>query len=150
MKSSVVLALFCTIWAGPALASGCPAGKIGPTPFKPITETKGNLTVNTYHVMDLSREEIAAPGWKFRVRAITVPAGAMIALHSHDKRPETVTMKHGTLTIYEQNCTIGYGMTEGQVYQSGRNDAHWAVNETKDAAVMYVVDLVSKDTFPIR
>ncbi|KRG68771.1 cupin domain-containing protein [Pseudoxanthomonas dokdonensis] len=136
----------------PMLASaangGCPSGKSGPQPLPPATQAKGEVDVHVEAEMDLGLEAIASPGWRYRARTVTIPAGVVIPLHSHDKRPETVMMKHGGLTIYELDCTVGYTMQEGQVYQSGHGKQHWAVNETDHPAVMYVVDLVSKDSFP--
>lgn len=70
-------------------------------------------------------------------------------MHSHNDRPETVMMKHGELTIYESDCKVPYTMKEGEVYQSGHGKSHWAKNQSDHYSVMYVVDLVKKDSFPV-
>ncbi|WP_417330192.1 cupin domain-containing protein [Halomonas cupida] len=146
----LVAATFILMSPVAAVASngGCPSGKEGPTPFTPITERSGLINVHVAAEMPLSEEAINDPGWRFRARTVTISPGATIPIHSHDQRPETVTMKHGALMIYETDCTVGYSMQEGEIYQSGHGKSHWAVNETDDYAVMYVVDLVKTDSFP--
>lgn len=154
MKTYRRIALVATIATllSPAAAlaadGGCPAGMQGPTPFTPITERSGLVNVHVAAEMPLSEEAINDPGWRFRARTVTISPGATIPVHSHDQRPETVTMKHGELMIYETDCTVGYPMREGEIFQSGHGKSHWAVNQTDDYAVMYVVDLVKTDSFP--
>ncbi|MGX5218676.1 cupin domain-containing protein [Pseudomonas segetis] len=149
MKAASIVAT-CVLALSPAIVfgSGCPKGKEGPTPFKPITESSGSLDVQIYSQTDLGSEAIKAEGWRFRARTIVFGKDAVAPLHSHDKRPETAVMKHGSVTVYEQNCTVSYEMKEGDVYQSGHGDAHWVVNTSGAPAVMFVVDLVNEDSFP--
>lgn len=144
--ASAIIALSLSSTA--AFASGCPVGKEGPSPFTPVTTTEGDIQVHGYQVTDLSQEAIAADGWKLRSRSIAFPAGSVIALHSHEQRPEMAMMKHGTVTVYESNCTVSYQMKEGDVFQSGKGDAHWVGNESEEIAVMYVVDVFAKESFP--
>ena len=153
MKHSIAAVLAVTAAAAaaaPALAAngGCPAGQEGKTPFTAPTASKGHVDTHIYAQMPLGEQAIKAPGWRFRSRAIAVGPGAVIAVHSHNERPETVTMKQGELKIYETNCKVGYAMKEGEVFQSGHGKEHWAANETDHTAIMYVVDLVKEDTFP--
>ncbi|MEH6578923.1 MAG: cupin domain-containing protein [Amphritea sp.] len=136
------------VLSGPVIASGCPEGKEGPNPLTPLTELKGDVAVHTYAKMDLGKEAINAKGWTFRARSIMFAPGSVVQLHSHDKRPETAMMKHGKVTIYETNCTVPYVMGEGDIYQSGAGDAHWAVNHSDEHAIMFVADILSTDTFP--
>lgn len=133
-----------------AANGGCPAGETGPATQKAVTEQKGNVEVYTESELPLDNETINARGWRFRARSIAVAPGATIPLHSHNDRPETVMMKHGELTVYETDCQVGYKMKEGEVYQSGHGKSHWVVNESNHYSVMYVVDLVKEDSFPVK
>lgn len=133
-----------------AANGGCPVGQEGKNPLTPPGVQKGVVEVHLNAEMPLGDQAINAPGWRFRSRTITIGPGAVIPLHSHDQRPETPVMKHGSVTIYETDCKVGYVMKEGDVYQSGRGKSHWAVNETDHYAVMYVVDLVKDDSFPVQ
>ncbi|WP_234262497.1 cupin domain-containing protein [Klebsiella aerogenes] len=134
------------VWAA---NGGCPAGDAGKAEQPPVTSQKGIVEVYTEAELPLANEAMHAPGWRFRARSVAIGPGAVIPLHSHDNRPETVMMKHGQLTIYETDCKTGYTMKEGDVYQSGHGKSHWAVNESGHFSIMYVVDLVKDDTFPV-
>ncbi|ARU87843.1 cupin domain-containing protein [Pseudomonas sp. M30-35] len=142
--ATCVLALSSTA----AMANECPAGKEGPTPFKPAMESKGSIEVIQNGKIDLDNEEVAAKGWHLRSRTIYFGKDSVAQLHSHDKRPEIATMLNGKVMIYSKNCTVGVEMKPGDVYRAGRGDSHWAVNESGKPAVMYATDIVSKDTFP--
>lgn len=152
IKKSFLFFILAFSGIGMAHASngGCPKGQEGSSPFKAATVQKGIVEVFTESELPLADETINAPGWRFRARTITIAPGAVIPLHSHNDRPETVMMKHGELTIYESDCKVPYTMKEGEVYQSGRGKSHWATNQSSHYSVMYVVDLVNKDTFPIN
>lgn len=146
-RTAAILGL--SVMASSVFASGCPAGKEGASPFARMTETVGQLEVTLEALTDLGGEAINATNWKYRARSVVIARGAVIAWHSHDKRPELVMMKHGSLTIYEDNCTVGYAMEEGRVFHNGHGDSHWARNEGESAAVMYVTDIYSQDSFPV-
>ncbi|MFI8483141.1 cupin domain-containing protein [Pseudomonas sp. NPDC078700] len=146
---ALLIALSMLSFSALAANGGCPAGKEGKQPKTPLTKQVGDLDVHLESEMDLGLEAINSPGWQFRARTVTIGAGTVIPLHSHNERPETVMMKHGGLTIYELDCTVGYTMQEGEVYQSGHGKQHWAVNETDHPVVMYVTDLLTKDNFPV-
>ncbi|GDX06619.1 cupin domain-containing protein [Buttiauxella sp. A111] len=150
MKHLTLIIAASLAFSAPVFASngGCPVGKEGATPFTPQNAQQGEVFVHTAAEMNLGEETIHAEGWKFRARTITLSPHAVVPLHSHNDRPETVTMKQGAITIYETTCTVPYTMKEGEVYQSAHGKSHWAVNESDDYATMYVVDLVNKDTFP--
>ncbi|HAV1831699.1 TPA: cupin domain-containing protein [Enterobacter hormaechei subsp. steigerwaltii] len=132
-----------------AFAGECPAGKEGPTPFKPVLETKGPIQVTDNGEIKLDSEAVNAKGWHLRSRTLYFGKDAIAQLHSHDSRPEIATMLSGSVTIYAENCTVGVKMKPGEVYRSGRGDSHWAVNESGAPAVMYATDIFSKDTFPV-
>lgn len=127
---------------GVAHAGGCPEGKQGPTPFEAVTESSGDIKVHEYQRLDLGAERMAAEGRVLRARTISFGPGAVVQLHSHDNRPETAMMKHGTVTVFETNCQVSYPMREGVVYQSGIGDDHWVSNDTEETAVMLVVDIL--------
>lgn len=143
--TALVFALSCTA----AVAGECPAGKEGPTPFKPITETKGPIQVVNNGQILLDDEAVAAKGWHLRSRTIYFGKDSVAQLHSHDEHPEIATMLSGSVTIYAKNCTVGVKMKPGEVYRAGRGDSHWAVNESGAPAVMYATDIFLKDTFPV-
>lgn len=152
MKSLSTMGLLavCLFSSGFSMASNgvCPAGKEGPSPFeKPAKESPG-IVVHVSNEMDLTKEAIAADGWRFRARTIVIPPGAAIPLHSHNERPETAVMKSGEVTVYEPDCTVPYVMREGVVTQNGHGKSHWVRNESDEYSIMYVVDLVKQDSFP--
>lgn len=142
-------ALIIALSSTAALAGECPAGKEGPTPFKPAMETKGSIQVVNNGQFDLDNEAVAAKGWHLRSRTIYFGKDSVAQIHSHDERPEIATMLSGSVTIYAKNCTVGVKMKPGEVYRSGRGDSHWAVNDSGAPAVMYATDIYSKDTFPV-
>lgn len=132
-----------------AANGGCPVGQEGPSGYPVASSTQGIVAVHSESELPLAGETINAPGWRFRARTITIAPGAIISMHSHNDRPETVMMKHGELTIYESDCKVPYTMKEGEVYQSGHGKSHWVKNQSDHYSVMYVVDLVKKDSFPV-
>lgn len=67
----------------------------------------------------------------------------MVKLLLHGDQPEIAVMQHGTVTMFEANCTAPYDMSEEVVFQSGLGDSHWAVNNTNETAILFVVDLLT-------
>lgn len=147
MKTLTTLTLISALGSTAAYAGGCPVGKEGPMPIDAVTESSAGIDVTIYQTMDLGEQTIAAEGWNMRARTIAFPPGSKVKLHSHEDRPEMAVMKHGSVTIYEANCTVPFDMTEGVVFQSGKGDDHWAINDTEETAVMFVVDLLTSGDF---
>lgn len=153
INASKYIVFSALIISGTSLAhasnGGCPTGQEGLSEYPVPSSTKGIVEVHTESELPLAGETINAPGWRFRARTITISPGAVIPLHSHNDRPETAMMKHGELTIYESDCKVPYTMKEGVVFQSGHGKSHWVKNQSDHYSVMYVVDLVKKDSFPV-
>lgn len=145
---SMALGLLGLISPATAQAEPCPSGIVG-DPGAPPTTSSGTAVVANQASTELSGEEILAPGWRLRTRTITFAPGAIVSLHSHDKRPEMATMLVGTVMIYQLGCKLPIAMRPHEVHSNGRGVAHWAVNESKEFAVMYVTDLVAEESFPI-
>lgn len=156
MRSVSVIAT-CLFALSPAvaLAGECPEGKEGPTPFEVVTESKGEIDVKLNGEfplagqIPLTEESVAEGNWRMRSRSITFGAGAIASAHTHAMRPEIITILEGAVTIYAEDCTVGVEVKPGDIYRSQDGDTHWAVNEGDVPAVMFAVDVVDMDSFPV-
>jgi quercetin dioxygenase-like cupin family protein len=131
-------------YSAQAAEIGCPKDQIGPTPLKPVTEPIGQIEVQTHSLVDLGKQAIGAPGWNFRARSIFFGSESSGPVHSHDRSPEFVMVKHGSITLHDANCKVPITLIEGQVYHAGIGTTHWGVNPTKDPVIVYIVDIVDE------
>lgn len=138
------------LFTSSSFAGGCPEGQVGKNPLPPATKASGKLYIHQQAQMQLGEQTINADGWRFRSRTLTFAPGTVVPLHSHENRPETAEMKVGQVRVYESNCKVPYTMAQGEVFQSGKGDSHWVINESDSIAVMSVVDLVKTDSFPTQ
>lgn len=120
------------------LASSCGPLIAAAEPIAP-RNTNG---VQTSHVetLDLSPWSDSMKGRLLRIRKLTIQSGGVIAVHSHDDRPDASYLVQGELTEYQVQGSIKRRVGD-TVHTAGKGVTHWVVNEGNAPAVLIVVDI---------
>jgi quercetin dioxygenase-like cupin family protein len=121
-----VVVISAALWS----ASGQPA---------PPTENSKSITMKLLGAVDLGPEIDGMAGRQLRMRAVTIPPGAVFAVHSHKDRPGIAYILQGTITEHRGDVAKDYG--PGETWTEDRNTMHWLENRGTTPVVLLPVDV---------
>ena len=106
-------------------------------------ETKG-ATVNSTDLLGLGAQLPEIAGYALRIRKITLEPGAVIAHHSHAKRPIVIYVISGAYTeVPDEGPEITHG--PGTQWVEGAEMKHWGGNRGQEPTVLIAVDIVPEE-----
>lgn len=105
----------------------------------PVRETTG-VEISHVESLDLTPWAGDIKGRQLRIRKLTIQPGGVIAIHSHDDRPDGSYLVQGELVEYRAG---GYVKRRAKdtAHTAGKNVTHWVANEGNIPAVLIVVDV---------
>jgi quercetin dioxygenase-like cupin family protein len=105
----------------------------------PVRETTG-VEISHVESLDLTPWAGDVKGRQLRIRKLTIQPGGVIAIHTHDDRPDASYLVQGELTEYRAG---GYVKRRAKdtVHTAGKDVTHWVANEGNIPAVLVVVDV---------
>jgi quercetin dioxygenase-like cupin family protein len=108
----------------------------------PPKENRG-VKVSEPVVLDLAPWAHDMKGRQLRIRKLDIAPGGVIALHSHDDRPDVSYLVEGTLTELRAGgfLEVRPGDT---LHAAGKGVTHWVENRGSTPAVLIVADLFRK------
>jgi len=91
-------------------------------------------------VLDLNPWAGDMKGRQLRIRKLDIQPGGIIAIHSHDDRPDVSYLVQGTVTEFRSG-----GFSESRagdsLHAAGKGVTHWVENTGSTAAVLIVADI---------
>ncbi len=105
----------------------------------PPAEHSG-LTVTGKHELKLGEQIPALEGYQVRVRTVTMEPGGIVKNHGHNTRPGAFYLIKGHITEIRGDKKIK--VNPGQVVIEDHDTEHWVINNSKEDAVLFVLDVV--------
>ena len=125
------------VWFG-SVAMAFALGAVLGEPAPP-TQSKG-VRISEPVMLDLGPWADDMRGRQLRIRQFDIEPGGVIAIHSHDDRPDVSYLAKGQLTEFRAG---GFRAERpaGNLHEAGKGVTHWVENTGTTPAVLIVADL---------
>lgn len=115
------------LFATPAVAGVCSAGRIAANPLTGAPTAPVAVTDDVIGSVDLG-QEIGVAGRDLRLRRLVVQPGGIVPLHSHAGRPALIIVVTGEVTEYRSSCADPIVHRAGEVASESGGISHWWKN----------------------
>ena len=105
----------------------------------PPTQSKG-VRVSEPVMLDLGPWKDDMQGRQLRIREFDIEPGGVIAIHSHDDRPDVSYLAQGQLTEFRAGG-FRQPRAAGNLHEAGKGVTHWVENTGTTPAVLIVADI---------
>jgi quercetin dioxygenase-like cupin family protein len=145
---SLLAAVAAGIYAAPASAGQCPAGKAAKMSRDTGPSAHVGVTDKVIASIDLAHEAPRLADRKFRLRRLVVQPGGVVAWHSHEERPAIIYIVSGTIVEYTSVCEVPIVHKAGDVASETHATKHWWKNTSKRPAVLLSADILHDKSDP--
>src|SRR3712207_6284089 len=133
------------LFASPASAGQCPAGKVSPGVRATGEMKPKDVTDTVVGAIALSKEKVNLADRQLRLRKLVVQPGGIVPWHSHEDRPALIYIVSGSIHEYASNCAVAIEHKAGEVSVEKLGVQHWWKNNGKVPAVLLSADLFHDD-----
>ena len=142
-SASLIATSLAAVFALPAMAGECPAGKSGSNalsgaPSKPVGVVERELAA-----IDLAAENVRLPESRLRMRQMEIQPGGIVPLHSHADRPALIMVVEGQIYENSSKCTVPILHKAGDVARESLGTQHWWRNDGKVTVKLTIADIVN-------
>ena len=98
------------------------------------------VTIGDPVTLDLTPWAGDMKGRQLRIRKLEIEPGGIIALHSHDDRPDVSYLVQGALTEFRSG-EASQSRPSDTLHAAGKGVTHWVENKGSTRAVLIVADI---------
>jgi quercetin dioxygenase-like cupin family protein len=149
MRNSAIAGILAVVglFASPAFAGECPAGKVGVDVTVPGPMAPSGVTDTVIASIDLG-EGYNIPGRALRMRRLVVQPGGIVPWHSHAERPANIYVVSGQINEYSSTCSVPILHRKGDVVAEQGAKSHWWRNDSHKPAVLISADILPPKASP--
>ena len=129
--------------AGFAHAGECPADKIAANDLKGAATAPVGVVDTELASIELGKENVKLDQRRLRLRHMTIAAGGIVPMHSHEDRPALIMVNSGEIYEYNSKCAVPILHKAGEVAREFMGTKHWWKNTGTQAVDLTIGDIVN-------
>jgi quercetin dioxygenase-like cupin family protein len=130
-------------FAGLAHAGECPAGKSATNALADAPSAPVGVTDTELASVDLAKENVKLDQRRLRLRHMTIAAGGVVPLHSHEDRPALIMVNSGEIFEHSSKCAVPILHKAGDVAREFMGTRHWWKNSGTQPVELTIGDIVN-------
>jgi quercetin dioxygenase-like cupin family protein len=129
--------------AGLVHAGQCPADKVAANDLAGAATAPVGVVDTELSSIDLSKENVKLDHRRLRLRHMTIAAGGIVPLHSHEDRPALIMVNSGEIYEYSSKCAVPILHKAGETAREFLGTRHWWKNTGTQTVDLTIGDVVN-------